>query len=75
MIEDADMTPSLKQESIDDIQGLKMVMVNFFKFHPFLLIFEICRASLPPNMPSKFGLDWLRHLGGVRPHTDRHTSG
>ena len=33
MIEDADMTPSLKQESIDDIQGLKMVMdvLNFPK--------------------------------------------
>ena len=30
------------------------------KFHPIMLIFEICTASIPHNIPRKFQLDWSR---------------
>ena len=40
-----------------------------------MLKFELRTPMVVPNIPRKFGADWLRHLGGDSPPPDRLPTG
>ena len=48
----------------------KSLIFEKFQTQQILLILELCTPMVVPNIPRKFGPDWLKHLGGDRVPTD-----